>query len=69
MTRETDLFTEDPAVPPHTPAVSMLALSLGALGQPLSPTQQRFNRLLARDRSLDIEPAGEVVACALLFVM
>lgn len=48
MTRETDLFTEDPAVSPHAAAVSMPVISLGTPGQPLSPTQQRFNRLLAR---------------------
>lgn len=48
MTRQADLFGEDPALSPPPAAVSMPALSPGATGQPLSPAQQRFNRLLAR---------------------
>ena len=48
MTRQADLFGEDPALPSSPATVSMPALSPGATGQPLSPAQQRFNRLLAR---------------------
>ena len=48
MTRQADLFGEDPALPSPPAAVSMPVLSLGTPGQPLSPAQQRFNRLLAR---------------------
>ncbi len=46
MTKQTDLFSEDPAA--RAPATSMSALGLGTTDQPPSPTQQRFNRLLAR---------------------
>ena len=48
MTKQSDLFAQDPAAPPHNPTVSTPALSLGTPGQPQSPTQQRFNRMLAR---------------------
>ena len=48
MTQQTDLFAENGAATPRAAAASMPALSLGTAGQPLSPTQKRFNRLLAR---------------------
>jgi len=48
MTRQSDLFDQDTAATPRAAAAPMPALSLGTPGQPLSPAQQRFNRLLAR---------------------
>ena len=47
MTKHAHSSTEDGAAPP-TSVASMLARSLGATDLPPSPTQQRFNRLLAR---------------------
>lgn len=48
MNQQTDLFAENGAAAPRAATVSVPALSLGTPGQPLSPAQQRFNRLLAR---------------------
>lgn len=53
MNRQTDLFAEDGAATPRSAATSMPALSLGTPGEPLSPAQQRFNRLLARIDKLE----------------
>jgi hypothetical protein len=48
MNRQTDLFAENGAATPRVTTASVPSLRLGTPGQPLSPAQQRFNRLLAR---------------------
>lgn len=48
MTQQTNVLAEDIAVPPRASVVYMPVIRPGSTDQPLSPTQQRFNRLLAR---------------------